>query len=54
MPDSKAGLKLLQMIKQFRHNMFVLLNGREVSPTNNGAEQVRRPCVVFCKFTNGF
>src|SRR3954469_2249440 len=33
---------------------LVFLTDRAVSPTNNGSEQALRPCVIFCKITNGF
>ena len=54
MPDTKPGLKLQRIIKRFRQTLFVFLTDRAVSPTNNGSEQALRPCVIFCKITNGF
>jgi transposase len=53
-PVTKAGQKLLRVIKRFRQNLFVFVTNRAIPPTNNGSEQALRPCVVFRKVTNCF
>jgi transposase len=53
-PATKAGRKLLRVIKRFRQNLFVFVTNRAILATNNGSEQALRPCVVFRKVTNCF
>lgn len=53
-PPTQAGLKLQRIIKRFRQNLLVFVTHRDLSPTNNGAEQALRPYVVFRKMTNCF
>jgi transposase len=53
-PATTAGRKLQRLLKRFHQNLFVFLVNRAVPPTNNGAEQALRPCVVFRKVTNCF
>ena len=53
-PATKAGEKLLRVIKRFRQNLFVFVTNRAIPATNNGSEQALRPCVVFRKVTNCF
>jgi transposase len=53
-PPTKAGQKLLRIIKRFRQHLFVFVTNRAIPPTNNGSEQALRPCVVFRKVTNCF
>jgi transposase len=53
-PATTAGRKLQRLLKRFHQNLFVFLANRAVPPTNNGAEQALRPCVVFRKVTNCF
>ena len=53
-PPTKAGQKLLRIIKRFRQHLFVFVTNRAIPPTNNGSEQALRPCVVFRKITNCF
>ncbi|MFD0387423.1 transposase [Tistrella bauzanensis] len=53
-PATKAGQKLLRIIKRFRQNLFVFVTNRAIPATNNGSEQALRPCVVFRKVTNCF
>ena len=53
-PATKAGQKLLRVIKRFRQSLFVFVTNRAIPATNNGSEQALRPCVVFRKVTNCF
>jgi transposase len=53
-PITKAGQKLLRIVKRFRQNLFIFVTNRAIPATNNGSEQALRPCVVFRKITNCF
>jgi transposase len=53
-PPTKAGQKLLRIIKRLRQHLFVFVTNRHIPPTNNASEQALRPCVVFRKVTNCF
>jgi transposase len=53
-PAHDAGRKTIRLIKKVRTHLFVFLDNREVSPTNNGSERAVRPCAVYRKITNGF
>lgn len=53
-PTHQAGLKLMQIIKKVRRHLFVFVQNRELSATNNGSERALRPCAVYRKITNGF
>lgn len=51
---SAAGRKLAKAIRRCRGDLFVFLDRRDVSWTNNGCERALRPAVVFRKVTGGF
>jgi transposase len=53
-PTHPAGLKLHRIIKKVRRHLFVFVQNRELSATNNGSERALRPCAVYRKITNGF
>ena len=53
-PLCDAGRKMIKIITKLRHNLFVFVTNRSVSPTNNGSERALRPCAVYRKITNGF
>ena len=53
-PTHAAGVKLQNMIKRTRRQLFVFVTNREMPATNNGSERALRPCAVFRKITNGF
>ena len=53
-PTHPAGLKLMRIIKKVRRHLFVFVQTRELSATNNGSERALRPCAVYRKITNGF
>jgi transposase len=53
-PICDAGRKMIKIIAKLRHNLFVFVTNRSVSPTNNGAERALRPCAIYRKITNGF
>ena len=53
-PATKAGQKLLRVIRRCCQNLFVFVTNRDIPATNNGSEQALRPCVVFRKVTNCF
>jgi transposase len=49
-----AGVKLQNMIKRTRRNLFVFVTNRELPATNNASERALRPCAVFRKINKGF
>jgi len=53
-PAHDAGRKTIRLIKKVRAHLFVFLDNREVTATNNGSERAVRPCAVYRKITNGF
>ncbi|KAA5602070.1 IS66 family transposase, partial [Blastochloris sulfoviridis] len=53
-PTHPAGLKLMRIIKKVRRHLFVFVQNRELSATNNGSERALRPCAVYRKITCGF
>lgn len=53
-PICDAGRKMIRIIAKLRHNLFVFVTNRAISPTNNGAERALRPCAIYRKITNGF
>jgi transposase len=53
-PHHPAGAKLQTMIRKTRRHLFVFVQNRDLSATNNGAERALRPCAVYRKITNGF
>jgi transposase len=53
-PIHPAGIKLQAIIKKVRRHLFVFVQNRDLSATNNGSERALRPCVVYRKITNGF
>jgi transposase len=53
-PNHPAGEKLHRIIKKTRRYLFVFIQNRELSATNNGSERALRPCAVYRKITNGF
>jgi transposase len=54
LPAHPAGLKLHRIIRKIRRHLFVFVQNRELSATNNGSERALRPCAVYRKITNGF
>jgi hypothetical protein len=44
----------MQIIKKLRRHLFVFVQNRKLSATNDGAERALRPCAVYRKITNGF
>jgi transposase len=53
-PRHPAGAKLQTVIRKIRRHLFVFVQNRDLTATNNGAERALRPCVVYRKITNGF
>lgn len=53
-PIHPAGIKLQAIIKKTRRHLFVFVQNRDLSATNNGSERALRPCAVYRKITNGF
>lgn len=53
-PSHPAGVRLLKVIRKTRHQLFVFVQNRDLSATNNGSERALRPCAVYRKITNGF
>ncbi|MDP1732277.1 MAG: IS66 family transposase [Devosia sp.] len=53
-PVHPAGIKLQTIIKKTRRHLFVFVQNRDLSATNNGSERALRPCAVYRKITNGF
>ena len=53
-PTHPAGAKLMKVIKKTRRHLFVFVQNRDLSATNNGSERALRPCAVYRKITNGF
>jgi transposase len=53
-PSHPAGRKLQTVIKKTRRHLFVFVQNRELTATNNGSERALRPCAVYRKITNGF
>ena len=53
-PDCDAGHKMIKLITKTRRHLFVFINNRALSATNNGSERALRPCAVYRKITNGF
>lgn len=53
-PTHPAGVKLKTVIRKTRHQLFVFVQNRDLSATNNGSERALRPCAVYRKITNGF
>jgi len=53
-PIHPAGTKLQAIIKKTRRHLFVFVQNRDLSATNNGSERALRPCAVYRKITNGF
>lgn len=53
-PRHAAGGKLQTVIRKIRRHLFVFVQHRDLTATNNGAERALRPCVVYRKITNGF
>lgn len=53
-PIHPAGIKLQTIIKKTRRHLFVFVQNRDLSATNNGSERALRPCAVYRKITNGF
>ena len=48
------GGKLQTVIRKIRRHLFVFVQNRDLTATNNGAERALRPCAVYRKITNGF
>jgi transposase len=42
------------MIRKTRHQLFVFVQNRDLSATNNTSERSLRPCAIYRKITNGF
>ena len=53
-PSHPVGVKLQTMIKKIRRHLFVFVQNRDLTATNNGSERALRPCAVYRKITNGF
>ena len=53
-PRHPAGAKLQTVIRKIRRHLFVFVQNRDLTATNNGAERALRPCAVYRKITNGF
>lgn len=53
-PSHPAGGKLQTVIKKTRRHLFVFVQNRDLTATNNGSERALRPCAVYRKITNGF
>ncbi len=53
-PCHPAGRKLQTVIRKCRRHLFVFVQNRELSATNNASERALRPCAVYRKITNGF
>ena len=53
-PSHSAGTRLQAVIRKIRRHLFVFVQNRELSATNNGSERALRPCAVYRKITNGF
>lgn len=53
-PRHSAGTKLQTMIRKTRRHLFVFVQNRALSATNNESERALRPCAVYRKITNGF
>lgn len=53
-PTHPAGVKLQTVIRKTRHQLFVFIQNRDLSATNNGSERALRPCAIYRKITNGF
>ena len=53
-PTHPAGGKLQTVIRKIRRHLFVFVQNRDLTATNNGAERALRPCAVYRKITNGF
>jgi transposase len=53
-PSHPAGGKLQAVIKKTRRHLFVFVQNRDLTATNNGSERALRPCAVYRKITNGF
>jgi transposase len=62
-PSHPAGGKLRTVIRKTRRHLFVFVQNRDLSATNNGSERALRPCAVYRKnlssgpdprITNGF
>lgn len=53
-PSHPAGTKLKTMIRKTRRHLFVFVQNRDLSATNNSSERALRPCAVYRKITNGF
>ncbi len=53
-PSHPAGAKLQKVIRKTRRHLFVFVQNRHLSATNNGSERALRPCAVYRKITNGF
>jgi transposase len=53
-PSHPAGTKLQTVIRKTRRHLFVFVQHRDLSATNNGSERALRPCAVYRKITNGF
>jgi len=53
-PSHPAGGKLQTVIKKSRRHLFVFVQNRDLTATNNGSERALRPCAVYRKITNGF
>jgi transposase len=53
-PSHPAGAKLQTVIRKTRRHLFVFVQNRHLSATNNGSERALRPCAVYRKITNGF
>jgi len=52
-PSHPAGGKLQAVIKKTRRHLFVFVQNRDLTATNNGSERALRPCAVYRKITNG-
>lgn len=53
-PSHPAGAKLQTVIKKTRRHLFVFVQNRDLTATNNGSERALRPCAIYRKITNGF
>lgn len=53
-PRHPAGAKLQTVIRKIRRHLFVFVQHRDLSATNNASERALRPCAVYRKITNGF
>ena len=53
-PSHPAGGTLQTVIRKIRRHLFVFVQNRDLTATNNGAERALRPCAVYRKITNGF